>query len=222
MTARLLLVRHGESEWNAASRLQGHGGTGLSALGKEEAAATATHLVRSASAARLLVRSDLPRVVETAAPTEAALDVEIRVDERLREIDVGSWSGLTWDEVAAADPATLVAWQAGQDVRRGGGETFAELRSRVWSALRDLAEVDGPVLVFTHGGPIRVGVAAALELPPLGERALAPVANCSISELVLHGDVAVLAAYNRSDHVDGLRGARLTLLGGGEDRLPSG
>lgn len=199
--AQLHLVRHGESEWNAAGRLQGHGGTGLSPRGKEQAVATAFYLARRVPDVALVARSDLERVAETAAPTEAALDVEVRIDERLREIDVGSWTGLTWDEVEDSDRETLAAWRSGQDVRRGGGETFAELRERVWAVLCDLASVRGDVLVFTHGGPIRVGIAAALGLPPLGERQLAPVANCSVSELLLDGDAALLAAYNLADHL---------------------
>jgi probable phosphoglycerate mutase len=200
--ADLLLVRHGESHWNAAGRLQGHGGSGLSERGHAQAKATARFLDRIASDAVVLARSDLPRVAETAAPTADLLRVTERVDPRLREIDVGTWTGLNWDEVAAVDPETLAAWRAGNDVRRGGGETFAELRARVWAAWQDLAEVDGTVLVFTHGGPIRVGVAAALGLPPLGERLLAPLENCSVTQLRLLAGKAVLHSYNRADHLD--------------------
>ena len=136
----------------------------------------------------------------TAAPAEAALGIRAQVDPRLREIDVGTWAGLTWPEVAAADGATLAAWQGGRDVRRGGGETFAELRSRVWAVVDEFASVNGTVLVFTHGGPIRVAVAEALGLPLLGERLLAPVDNCSLTELAL-GATSVVVSYNRADHV---------------------
>ena len=197
----LLLVRHGESEWNAENRLQGHGGTGLSALGHAQARATAEHLARRFGEVALIVRSDLPRVAQTAAPTEALIDAEVRLDERLREIDVGSWSGLTWDEVALHDPEGLQRWRDGEDVARGGGETWAALRERVWPALQELSEVGGTVLVFTHGGPIRIGVAAALELPLFGEDRLGPVDNCSLTELAFEPDRVRLRSYNRSEHV---------------------
>lgn len=197
---RLLLVRHGESHWNAQGRLQGHADSGLTAAGVAAAAATADFLRRTVSDVALIVRSDLARVAGTAAPAEAAFDVEVRADERLREIDVGTWSGLTWPEVAERDPDTLTAWRSGQDVARGGGETFAQLRRRVWDCLTGLTDVDGTVLVFTHGGPIRVAVAAALGLPPLGERLLAPAGNCSLTELVL-ASPALLRSYNRTDHL---------------------
>lgn len=198
---RLLLVRHGESLWNAENRLQGHGGTGLSPLGHAQAQATAEHLAKTYREVSLIVRSDLPRVAETAAPTEALVDAEVRLDERLREIDVGFWSGLTWDEVAVRDPEGLRRWRAGEDVARGGGETWAQLRARVWPALNDLHDVGGLVLVFTHGGPIRIGVAAALDLPLFGEERLAPVANCSLTEIGFDGDRVRLHSYNRSGHL---------------------
>lgn len=205
MPTRLLLVRHGESDWNAKGLFQGHARTGLSSLGKEQAAATARHLARAASDASLIVRSDLERVAETAAPTELALGVEVRVDPRLRELDVGTWEGLTWADIERDHAATVAAWRAGEDVRCGGGETFGELRSRVWAALTALAGGDGTVLVFTHGGPIRIAAAAALELPRLGERRLLHVANCAISELLLDDGAAFLVSYNRVGHLDGLR-----------------
>lgn len=64
-----------------------------------------------------------------------------------------------------------------QDVRRVGGETFAELRERVWPVFRELSKYDGTVLAFTHGGPIRVAVASTLELPTTGQARLTGVDN---------------------------------------------
>ena len=196
-----MLVRHGESLWNAEQRLQGHSGTGLSVAGKGEAARTAAYLHRRYGDADLAVCSDLLRVEQTAQPWLDGFDGDVEIDVRLREIDVGSWSGLTWGEVAAQDAQTLAAWQAGQDIRRGGGETFAELRERVWEALVERTRRAGTVVVFTHGGPIRVAVAAALGLSPLGERKLAAAANCSITELVVDDGDGILVTYNRTDHL---------------------
>ena len=196
----MVLVRHGESRWNAEGRLQGQGGTSLSQRGERQAKVTADHLVQRYPATHA-VRSDLERVAQTAAPWEAQVAAEVTVDVRWREIDVGTWSGLTWAEVEEQDPTTLAAWRAGNDVRRGGGETFAELRARTQQALRELAGIAETVIVFTHGGCIRLGVAAVLGLPPMGELTLGPAANCSITELELRPDRPVLTAYNVVEHL---------------------
>lgn len=196
----MVLVRHGESQWNAEGRLQGQGGTQLSALGERQAKVTADHLVQRYPTLHA-VRSDLERVVQTAAPWEAQVAAAATVDVRWREIDVGTWSGLTWAEVEATDPTTLAAWRAGNDVRRGGGETFAELRARTEQALRAVVGVAETVIVFTHGGCIRLGVAAMLGLPVMGEAALGPVGNCSLTELELGGDQPVLRSYNVREHL---------------------
>lgn len=190
--------------WNAEGRLQGQGGTGLSPLGEQQAKATARYLQQRYPNVTLAVRSDLERVEQTARPWADTAGVAMRVDTRWREIDVGTWSGLTWAEVAEHDPDTLAAWRGGQDVRRGGGETFAELRERAWSALQDLANTDGTAVVFTHGGSIRLGVAAAIGLPVMGEHALGPLGNCAVTELALEGDRARLLSYNVRDHLNGL------------------
>lgn len=204
MATRVVLVRHGESTWNAQGRLQGQGGTGLSERGRRQAALTATYLCGRYPDVVAAVGSDLERAVATAAPWVAASGIEVVADLRWREIDVGTWSGKTWAQVEDSDPATLAAWRAGNDVRRGGGETFAELRSRTWGVLRELGAVGGTVLVFTHGGSIRLGVAAALQLPPMGERTLGQAGNCGVTELVFEGGRCVLNSYNVRDHVAAL------------------
>lgn len=201
MTTTVVLVRHGESEWNAAGRIQGQGGSGLSDLGQRQAKVTAAYLRERFPEAAGIVRSDLERVVQTAQPYEATWSGPVEVDSRWREIDVGTWSGLTWPEVAEQDPETLAAWRGGQDVRRGGGETFAELRARVADALGDLDGRFGTVVVFTHGGCIRLGVAAALGVPLMGELALGPVDNCSVTELLMDQGRLQLVSYNARDHL---------------------
>ena len=204
MTTRVVLVRHGESTWNAQGRLQGQGGAELSERGRRQADATAAYLCRAYPDVTAAFGSDLDRAVETSAPWASASGITITRDPRWREIDVGTWSGLTWAEVEQADPQTLTAWRAGNDVRRGGGETFAELRSRTAEALGELATVGGTVLVFTHGGSIRLGVAAAIGLPVMGEHTLGPVANCGVTELVYEEGRCRLGVYNLHDHLSAL------------------
>lgn len=214
MSVRFVLVRHGESVWNEAGIVQGHHGPGLTARGHEQARVTADAIAREHADAVLVVRSDLPRVAETAARIERVLGVPARVDDRLREIDMGSWSGKTWTQIADHDPGGLDRWRGGEDIARGGGETYAGLQERVWAALRDLVvDLDrhdgagpGPTVVLvTHGGPIRVAVAAALGIPGEGWRAVDAVDNCSLTILDVPGvdgrTPGRLVGYNRVGHL---------------------
>lgn len=198
---RVLLLRHGQTHWNADHRWQGHGGSGLSTLGRRQADQTARFIASARSDVTEVVCSDLQRVVETAAPLLERLLLPADVDARWREIDVGTWSGLTHDEVRAMDPGGYEAWRAGGDPRRGGGETDAELRARVAAALADLRGSGGTVLVVTHGGPVRHAVAEALGLPPGGHRRLAGVGNCSLSELAETDTGWSLVGYSSAAHL---------------------
>ena len=199
MTVRLVLVRHGESRWNAQDRYQGQADSGLTTLGREQAEAAAAVLADRFGAADLVLASDLPRARDTAGAYERLVGLPVREDARLREISVGDWTGRTFAEVAADHPEQLAEFRRGVDIRRGGGETYAELRERVWAALTEAAtEVGaGTVLAFAHGGPIRVAAAAALGVPSPGHWPFAPPVNCSITVLGLGPDGSTeLVAYN--------------------------
>jgi probable phosphoglycerate mutase len=192
----LVLLRHGESVWNAEDRYQGQQGTGLSARGRQQAKAAAEYL--RAFEFDAIVASDLQRVRETLQPYADTLDrPSVRIDKRWREIDVGTWGGRTFADVYADQPEVVNAFARGEDVARGGGETFRQLRARVWEAMQDAAGVRAEargrrVLVVTHGGPIRVAAAAALGLPPGAGMALDPPGNCSLTTRRLDG----LTSYN--------------------------
>lgn len=183
----VVLIRHGQSEWNVESRHQGHAGTGLSELGQRQARELADHLREVFGTVHAIVSSDLQRTRETAAPYLEASGLEARYDRSWREIDSGAWAGLLPTDVAALYPDEVAAMKRGLDIARGGGETVRRLRERVWAAMTELADrswsagATAPVLVFTHGGPISVAAAQALGLPPMGNRWLAPPANCSLS-----------------------------------------
>jgi broad specificity phosphatase PhoE len=203
---RVVLVRHGESLWNAERRWQGQEGPGLSETGHRQAKITAAYLVAHVDDVSLLVSSDLPRVVETAEPAARALALVMRTDRRLREIDVGWWSGLTTEEVLARSPGDLAAIRGGDDLPRGGAETVADLRARVAPAVAELAAScdGGTALVFCHGGPVRAVVGDALGLSIIGERTLAGPENCSLTELSYRNGSTRLTCYNETAHLIGL------------------
>jgi probable phosphoglycerate mutase len=147
---RLLLVRHGESTWNVAGRWQGHADPPLSDLGERQAvAARSTPLIAPPDA---VWTSDLARARRTAELLAEPLGLTPRADARLRERDVGEWSGLTRAEIEERWPGWLVARRS-----PAGFEGDEPLAARVLAALRDIAAAtpDATVVVVTHGGVIR-------------------------------------------------------------------
>ena len=152
--ARLLLVRHGESTWNAQGRWQGWADPPLSELGRAQAEAAAP----AAAPVDAVVSSDLQRARVTAELMAAVLEIEeVHIEPDLRERDVGDFTGLTRDEIEARWPGVLsnVAASIARDPRFG--ESVEQLATRVNAALTGLgATFAGQrVLVITHGGVVR-------------------------------------------------------------------
>jgi probable phosphoglycerate mutase len=154
--SELLLIRHAESTWNPQGRWQGHEDPPLSERGRAQAEALAQALA-GAGAARVYA-SDLQRARATAELLAARLGCELRIDVRLRELDVGGWGGLTREEIVRRDAERLARFDAGDaSVAAGGGESRAALRVRACAALRELArsEPDGCIALVTHLGWLR-------------------------------------------------------------------
>lgn len=171
----LLLLRHGQSTWNAESRWQGQADPPLSARGEEEARAAVGQLAE-VPFVRVL-SSDLRRALDTARTLAAALHLPVEVDARLREIDVGDWQGLTRPEIEARWPGELARWSAGISESPPGGESRAALVARTRVVLSEVAASSRPgdqVLLVAHGALIRhLDRALGLELrtvPNLGGR----------------------------------------------------
>lgn len=196
MTVTIHLVRHGEAVWNAEGKYQGQADSGLTVRGHQQARSASAWL-QALPRIDGVASSDLPRVRDTAEPFLVATGQEVRIDDRLREIDVGTWAGRTFGDVARDEPDVVEAVARGEDLRRGGGETFAETRRRVCAALDDLAAGHEPgavLVVFSHGGPIRLATAEALGLPSPGHHRIASPENCSVTTLTW--GPARLLAYN--------------------------
>ncbi len=161
------LVRHGESEGNSAGLLQGQAEYPLSPRGREQAGRLAIRLKGERFSA--LYCSDLERAVATAAQVAAVIGLAAVQDRRLREIDIGTWSGLTFDQIAERHQVEFANWMRRRDPahRRGGGESYLDLEQRIAPAVADLAarHPGGRVLMVTHGGSMGVYLAHVLGLP---------------------------------------------------------
>jgi probable phosphoglycerate mutase len=160
--ASFLLIRHAESTWNAAGRWQGHGDPPLSRRGRAQAIALARQL--AGEGIEVLITSDLSRSVETATILAAHWGLEPQRDARLREIDIGAWTGLTRAQIAAREADLLARFEAEDLVARpGGGETRLEIRARVRAAAAELvaAHRGRRLALVTHLGVIRALVPGA-------------------------------------------------------------
>lgn len=183
----MVVWRHGQTAWNAGGRFQGQLDSPLTDLGRRQAAGAAAVLARLRPAA--VVASDLDRAAATADVLGRLVGVPVPRDPRLREVHLGAWQGLSHAEVAERFGEEYAAWQRGDDVRRGGGETMAEVAARGAAAVAAaLAAVEdgsaaGPLVVVTHGFTARVTVGALLGLPAATWPALGPLDNCSWSLL---------------------------------------
>jgi probable phosphoglycerate mutase len=168
----LRAIRHGESTMNAAGLWQGQADPSLSEEGRRQAHALASTL----PAVDLLVTSDLRRAQETAEIVAGQLGVPMAPEPKLRELDVGAWSGLPHAEIAARWPEEHARFRAGDPlVRPGGGESRIALRARVTAALVrwTAAHPDGRLALVTHLGVLRV-LSPGLELPNAGTVELCP------------------------------------------------
>ena len=188
MTTTIVLVRHGETDWNRERRFQGHADTPLNEAGRLQARELA-ELLRDEGASAIYT-SPLRRASETARIVAEQLGLEARELEPLREIDVGDWQGLTVDEVRARFPELAeVAWHAGWP----NGETYEELAARVIPALHEVARrhAGERVLGITHAGPLRAALAAATGLSREESRArIGPLTNCAVFRFALRdGDL---------------------------------
>jgi broad specificity phosphatase PhoE len=152
--AEFVIARHGETPWNAERRLQGHADIPLNDRGRVQATALAERLA-SAPAFAAIYTSDLARAHETALIVGERLGLSVVTDAALREIDVGSWSGRTIDEIEAEWPGKLGRWRAGEDVHNG--ESRAHLASRVERAVLAIGSCHPGerLLLVAHGGVIR-------------------------------------------------------------------
>lgn len=166
MTTHLLLIRHGQTEWNRDRRIQGNGDSPLTDLGQAQAEAAAKALSRFDVAA--LYASDAGRALQTALPIANAAGLTVQTDARLRERHYGIFEGKTHAELRQECPDVHFEYlKRHPDFIVPGGESLAQLQARTIAACTDIAQTqpDKHVAIVAHGGTIRAFARYALAIP---------------------------------------------------------
>ncbi len=204
---RLLLVRHGETVWNQENRWQGHADTPLSETGHDQARRLARQLRAAGRRIQALYTSDLSRAYQTAEILGAVLGVTPRHTRAWREMDIGTWSGLTTAEVIAQHAEEWERLRAGEDVPRGGGETFAHFQGRLLQSVEELVlEHSGEqIVIITHGGAVRAFLLHCRGLDVSRFRQIEKIGNTGVSEVsVFPNGETTIHAVNTMTHLDGV------------------
>lgn len=185
MSRRVVLWRHGRTEWNATGRFQGQTDIDLDDVGRQQARDAAARL--AALQPELLVTSDLSRARETMAALASIVRLDVELDPRLRETFAGDWQGLTGAEIAANWPDEYTGWRSGDPLLRvGGGESRQEVAERMAEVIVDVAKKlsdDGLAVLATHGGAARLGIAAIIGMPLERFTNIGGLSNCAWSML---------------------------------------
>lgn len=222
MRLRLLIVRHGQTDWNVAGRFQGQSDIPLNAVGLDQAAAAARRFARTASAgARLLpagsgsepaiaaiYASDLRRAWQTAEIIHASISNHLAIplipEPRLREMSFGKWEGLTYAEIRDRFPADLSRWHADmQHAPPPEGEPFPAFAGRIEAAYAAIlaAHPGQTALIVAHGGPLQTLIALALGLPAASFWQF-HLSNASLSEIKVYPEGAILNLLNDCAHLE--------------------
>lgn len=168
MTRRLILLRHGQTHYNASLRMQGQLDTELSELGVRQA-----HAVGRVLAPRrpwTILSSDLQRAYETARALATEVGLDVHTDPRLRETDLGTWQGMSHSEVDEQWPDARLRWRVSPRWAPPEGESRLDVARRTREVVDELVESspnwgEHPAVIVAHGGAIAALTAALLELP---------------------------------------------------------
>jgi 2,3-bisphosphoglycerate-dependent phosphoglycerate mutase/probable phosphoglycerate mutase len=199
---RLVLLRHGQTDYNVAGRMQGHLDSILTETGVEQAAAVAPEIARLAP--DRVISSDLRRAVDTAELVSAACGLPVKYDARLRETHLGEWQGRTVAEIDDGWPGAIATWRSDPGWAPPGGESRIEVVRRSLPVVEELdeeyasGEPEITVVLVAHGGLIAGLVCGLLALPSSTWPAIGGIGNCRWAALARRADHPRwrLAGYN--------------------------
>ena len=203
---RLLLVRHGETIWNQENRWQGQADVPLSESGYVQARRLAQRLLDEGRQVHAIYSSDLIRAFHTAEILGEALGIPPLPEEGWQEMNIGRWSGLTTAEVASRYAEEWERLRAGEDLPRGGGETFAQFQQRLVQSVERMLDrhAGQQVMIVSHGGAIRAFLLHCRGLAMNQFRQIEKIGNTGMSEISIFADGrAIIHAVNDISHLDG-------------------
>jgi 2,3-bisphosphoglycerate-dependent phosphoglycerate mutase len=201
-TTRILAIRHGQTAWNADSRIQGHTDITLDTMGEWQAQRLAQAL--GDEELDVLYSSDLSRARQTAAPLAVRKKLELRIDPGLRERGFGEFEGLSFKQIEQRWPEQAAAWRhRDPDFGARGGEVLRDFRDRVVATVTRLALAHRgqSIALVTHGGVLdllyREATRVALDAPRTWQ-----VANAGINRLLHGGEGLALVGWADTAHLD--------------------
>lgn len=201
MTTELILIRHGETDWNRELRFQGQLDAPLNAVGHEQARRLALRL--ASEPVQHLVCSDLLRARQTALPTELQLDLHGLSDSGLREQSFGVVEGMRAGDIQAQHPDVWAQWvQFQADYAIPGGESTRQFHARVMNAIRQLVAAHSrqTLVVVTHGGVLDMIYRTARALPLDGPRQ-SEIPNGGLNRVRIEGDVIDIVSWADTQHL---------------------
>jgi broad specificity phosphatase PhoE len=196
----LILVRHGETEWNAQGRYHGQFDVPLSSVGRRQAERIAERL--SSHKIDVIYASDLERAWETAAIIAAKHGLTVYAEPRLRELKFGVLEGLTFDEAQIQYPEMIAAWLKDFNRPPQGGETVDLFNARIISLLDELKQThdEQTLLLVGHGGSLSEILRVVLDLSR-AKRWYLEMENASLSEVLIAEDYVSLKRLNDTGHL---------------------
>ena len=199
----LIIVRHGETEWNAEGRIQGHTDIGLSENGAQQARSLGQRLAdRQIDVA---YSSDLKRTSETARLALGHRNVVLNETPRLREYHKGIFEGMTLTEIQTQFPDEYPKYlEKDLSYAPEGGETTRDVSTRMASIFQEIKakHLDETVLVVSHGGALRAAMVSLLGMPLEGNWSFV-FGNCGLTMVDTFADNAVLRLFNDTSHLNG-------------------
>ena len=162
----IIIIRHGETEWNKTGCFQGHSDVPLSAEGRAQAAMLGKNL--SVDHVDMIYASDLTRAMETAAPLAQRFGLEVISDPQLRELNFGAWEGRNFNDVNAENPNAMKNFYTDpEQADIPESEPFPEFQRRVAGRVREIVaqERGKRIVIVSHGASIRILFADILSMP---------------------------------------------------------
>jgi len=197
---RVVLWRHGQTDWNVENRFQGHSDIPLNKVGHYQASEAAK--VLAALRPDRIISSDLIRAQETAAPLAGLTDITVEINPNLRETDGGLWEGKLASENRATHGELFANWYEGGDEPAGvTGERRSDVAKRAVAVIeKETTNFSGTIVFVTHGGTVRSVLGSILKLPIAQWGVIGGLSNAcwSILELTKHhtGSRWYLAEHN--------------------------